>query len=149
MTSCLHPLVESLFPDSASLRYPRCKSKLAGDCGAAGRASAEGLRHRREAGRPARTLKTGSDPRSEERLGFGDFLGGREKEPGSLTRALILSRTTEDYPHLPSYFAACLSLSWVGLGFRKLFHIWSTPTLESEELCNRVGLGIRKRHFRD
>lgn len=91
MTSFLRLLAESLFPDSASLRYPPCKSKLAGDSGAAGRASGEGLRNRREAGRSARTLKTGSDPRSEGRLGFGDFLAGGEKGRGSFhTRARTL-----------------------------------------------------------
>lgn len=57
MANCLHPLAESLFLDSASLRYPQCRSKLAGDGGAAGRASEEGLRRRSGGGRPARTLE--------------------------------------------------------------------------------------------
>lgn len=112
MTSFLHPLAESLFSDSASLRYPPCKSKLAGDGGAAGRASGEGLRLGREAGRPARTLTTESDPRTEGRLGFGDVLAGGEEGRGSFrTRRHARSRASADHPRLPtSSSAACGSL---------------------------------------
>lgn len=83
MASCLRPLVESLFPDSASLRYPRCSSKLAGDGGAAERASGEGF-EAQERRREARAdPRAGSGPRREGRRGFGDFVAAGEKGQGS------------------------------------------------------------------
>lgn len=82
MATCLHSLAESLFLDSASLRYPWCKSKLAGDGGAEGRASRDCLRHQERGRKAGADPKTDSSPRSEGRLGFWDFLSRQGEGSG-------------------------------------------------------------------